>query len=241
MMFQPRSCPPFGSLPQAAGEDTGAVVTLHPAARRPAPAAAVPLPQNEPKGGPGAPRADAAEDVAASLAALRVQLAGQRRLCDALEAIADGLPDGLDGQRTLHVARQIRPTIRQAHVFEETTIFPLMRARFSGRPELATTLERLHFEHFEDESFAEELSEKLIEYVRRRAAMAGAARSPVRLVEPEDAGVPRGMPAAAPGVADPVAEVLGYMLRGFFEGLRRHIAFEEEHLLPLLATGGEPR
>lgn len=28
---------------------------------------------------------------------------------------------------------------------------------------------------------------------------------------------------------------LSYMLRGFFEGLRRHIAFEQEHLLPLLA------
>lgn len=30
---------------------------------------------------------------------------------------------------------------------------------------------------------------------------------------------------------------LSYMLRGFFEGLRRHIAFEQEHLLPLLAKG----
>lgn len=30
-------------------------------------------------------------------------------------------------------------------------------------------------------------------------------------------------------------ETLGYMLRGFFESLRRHIAFEREHVLPLLA------
>lgn len=29
---------------------------------------------------------------------------------------------------------------------------------------------------------------------------------------------------------------LSYMLRGFFEGLRRHIAFEQEHLLPLLSS-----
>lgn len=28
---------------------------------------------------------------------------------------------------------------------------------------------------------------------------------------------------------------LSYMLRGFFEGMRRHIAFEQEHLLPLLS------
>ena len=29
-------------------------------------------------------------------------------------------------------------------------------------------------------------------------------------------------------------EALSYMLRGFFEGLRRHIAFEVEHLMPIL-------
>nr|WP_306269457.1 hemerythrin domain-containing protein [Pararhizobium sp. IMCC3301] len=33
---------------------------------------------------------------------------------------------------------------------------------------------------------------------------------------------------------------LSYMLRGFFEGLRRHIAFEKEHLLPLLTQKGTP-
>ncbi|MBZ9672845.1 hemerythrin domain-containing protein [Mesorhizobium sp. ES1-3] len=29
-------------------------------------------------------------------------------------------------------------------------------------------------------------------------------------------------------------EVVGFMLRGFFEGLRRHIAFEREHVLPMI-------
>ena len=32
-------------------------------------------------------------------------------------------------------------------------------------------------------------------------------------------------------------EALGYMLRGFFEAMRRHIAFEREHLTGLLANG----
>ena len=32
------------------------------------------------------------------------------------------------------------------------------------------------------------------------------------------------------------AETLGYMLRGFFESLRRHVAFEREMLLPLLTS-----
>lgn len=35
-------------------------------------------------------------------------------------------------------------------------------------------------------------------------------------------------------VANP--EALGFMLRAFFESLRRHIAFEREHLLPELVT-----
>lgn len=32
-------------------------------------------------------------------------------------------------------------------------------------------------------------------------------------------------------------EAFGYMLRAFFEALRRHIAFERDHLLPTLADG----
>lgn len=30
------------------------------------------------------------------------------------------------------------------------------------------------------------------------------------------------------------AEMVGFMLRGFFEGLRRHVAFEREHIAPLM-------
>ncbi|MER9371078.1 hemerythrin domain-containing protein [Mesorhizobium sp. M0491] len=30
------------------------------------------------------------------------------------------------------------------------------------------------------------------------------------------------------------AEAIGFMLRGFFESLRRHIAFEREHVLPVI-------
>jgi hypothetical protein len=30
-------------------------------------------------------------------------------------------------------------------------------------------------------------------------------------------------------------EATGYMLRGFFEGVRRHIAFEQDHLLQHLS------
>ncbi|MEM1265740.1 MAG: hemerythrin domain-containing protein [Pseudomonadota bacterium] len=34
------------------------------------------------------------------------------------------------------------------------------------------------------------------------------------------------------------ANQIGYMLRGFFEGMRRHIAFEREHVLPILRSRG---
>ena len=36
------------------------------------------------------------------------------------------------------------------------------------------------------------------------------------------------------------AEAVGFMLRGFFETLRRHIAFEREHILPLVERAGPP-
>ena len=126
----------------------------------------------------------------------------QAHLCDALERIADELPSSVDNQHCLSVARRIFPTVRQAHEFEERVLFPVLEALPEPTDGLHDSLERLRFEHWEDESFAEELSESLREF--------GAGRN-------SDAG-----------------EKLAYMLRGFFEGLRRHMAFEAEHLLPLL-------
>ncbi|MBN9256312.1 MULTISPECIES: hemerythrin domain-containing protein [unclassified Mesorhizobium] len=43
----------------------------------------------------------------------------------------------------------------------------------------------------------------------------------------------------AHGHGGPIAnpEAFGYMLRAFFEALRRHIAFERDHLLPALTDG----
>ncbi|OJF92762.1 hypothetical protein AX760_04635 [Pararhizobium antarcticum] len=33
------------------------------------------------------------------------------------------------------------------------------------------------------------------------------------------------------------AETFGFMLRGFFDGLRRHVAFENEHIVPAIRQG----
>lgn len=139
------------------------------------------------------------------IATMRNNLATQLALCEELEAIADSLPGDVDAQKCLHAARTLYPAIKRAHDFEENKVFPLLSADMGtyyggSQPPLASSLERLRYEHWEDESFAEELSDALAQRVT--------------------------------DVAN--AETIGYMLRGFFEGLRRHIAFESELILPLL-------
>ena len=126
----------------------------------------------------------------------------QRDLCTSLEDIADSLPGTANRQACLVISRLIYPTVKAAHVFEEQELFPYLQNRAEPQSALEASLERLRFEHWEDESFAEELSECLRNF-------------------------------AAGDRAD-LADTLSYMIRGFFEGLKRHMAFEKEHLLPLV-------
>lgn len=123
--------------------------------------------------------------------------ADQLSLCRELEDIADSLPANVNKQKCIHAARALGPLIKTVHVYEERVLFPAL-AGGAVADELSATIDRLKFEHFADECFAEELSERLIHL----------------------------------GAGDPNInmEATGYMLRGFFEGLRRHIAFEREHL-----------
>ncbi|AYD00994.1 hypothetical protein NCHU2750_16040 [Neorhizobium sp. NCHU2750] len=119
-------------------------------------------------------------------------------LCNELEQIADSLPASVDRQKCIYAAQALCPLIRRAHRDEETLLFPQLARLQPGIGPLSATLDRLKYEHFEDECYAEELTEALF-----------------RL-----------------GADEPVNdEAIGYMLRGFFEGLRRHIAFEKAHLL----------
>ena len=126
----------------------------------------------------------------------------QLELCDQLEAIADALPQTIDRQKLLIIARSIFPTLKMAHYFEEKRIFPHILVEAESQSNLNRSLERLKYEHWEDESFAEEVTDGLIKFVSDSTR--------------------------------PSADTLAYMLRGFFEGLRRHIAFESEYILPLL-------
>ena len=135
---------------------------------------------------------------------LKVHHKNQLELCDRLENLADSLPKNFDKQECLFIARALYPTIKAAHQFEEQTLFPLLNPGKGHDENVSRSIERLQFEHWEDESFAEELSSTLRQLVS----------------QPDATNI----------------EKLSYMLRGFFEGLRRHIAFEAEHILPILRS-----
>jgi Uncharacterized conserved protein len=132
---------------------------------------------------------------------LRRAHAEQLALCSELEDIADSLPANVNRQKCIYAAKALGPLIRGIHHYEETVLFPWLNAEGAASDDLRSTLDRLRFEHFEDECFAEELTDALLKL----------------------------------GAGDAVnMEAVGYMLRGFFEGMRRHIAFETEHLLKRL-------
>jgi hemerythrin-like domain-containing protein len=121
----------------------------------------------------------------------------QLRLCSELEAIADSLPSNINRQKCIYAAKALGPLIKGLHHYEENVLFPAIEA--AQVTDLEKTLARLRFEHVEDECFAEELTERLLQI--------GAGNAEVNM------------------------EAIGYMLRGFFEAMRRHIAFEREHLV----------
>lgn len=134
---------------------------------------------------------------------LATKLALQLQLCEKLELLADSLPNKLDEQNCLVVAKSILPVLIDAHDFEENVVFPALNLHITDKDRLDTTLERLKFEHWEDESFAEELRVCLVDLVKDRDLNQ--------------------------------VNSISYMLRGFFEGVRRHVAFEREHIMPLLS------
>lgn len=154
-------------------------------------------PKEQPRGavvaGPGSA-------VAQNVEIMRAHHERLLNLCDDLEAIADSLPERVDVRDCLKAARALAPTVRAAHAFEEETFFPLARAVAGGEsPRFEENIRRLLGEHQEDESFAEEAAEALLDW---------------------------GLCTDRRG-----SEITGYMLRGLFETLRRHVAFEREYLI----------
>lgn len=124
------------------------------------------------------------------------------RLCGVLEDIADSLPANADRTKCMLIASELEPMVRGIHRLEEEALFPAYAAALQKRGRDLTSVERLMSEHVEDECFAAELTEALLDLAR--------------------------------GAVPLNPEALGFMLRGFFEAKRRHIAFEREHVLPMV-------
>ena len=123
------------------------------------------------------------------------------RICDCLEAIADGLPDDVDRRLASCIASSLRYELPLHHRDEDEGLFPLLEMRAVPQDNVTVILERLTQEHSKDEGFADELNDVLN-------------------------ALGRGEPVNNP-------EMVGYMLRGFFETYRRHLHWEDVLVLPL--------
>ena len=134
-------------------------------------------------------------DMIASAHAVQVQM------CDAMERIADGLPDEVDRRLCAQVASCLQFDLPLHHHDEEEALFPLLRQRALPEDGLDKILERLAAEHASDNDFASEIAEAL-----ETLGQGGRPANP---------------------------EMLGYMLRGFFERYRRHVHWENTLVMPL--------
>ena len=93
-------------------------------------------------------------------------------LCDALEAIADRLPQH-DARLCLVTADALEPLVEQTHAVEEAVLFPILAA--SSRPELDQTMARLRREHLADSATAGEVCDALHGLVAGRSALSADA------------------------------------------------------------------
>ncbi len=133
---------------------------------------------------------------------MSVVYAEKTELCDHLEAIADSLPGQIDRSLCLLVAGRLVPLMRQAHRFEEELLFPLFEAATMGQPGEQPGNPTIGRLKFEH--VADECSaEEITEELLR---------------------IGHGHPVQNP-------EAFGFMLRAFFDPVRRHLAFERELLL----------
>lgn len=127
--------------------------------------------------------------------------ATQVQMCDAMERIADGLPEDVDRRLCAQVAACLQFDLPLHHHDEEMALFPLLRQRALPEDGLDQILERLAHEHSSDNDFASEIAEAL-----ETLSQGGRPANP---------------------------EMLGYMLRGFFERYRRHVHWENALVMPL--------
>ncbi len=127
--------------------------------------------------------------------------AWQLLLCDALEKIADSLPNNIDKRLIATTGEALRKVVPLHNRMEEKALFPILAKRAGQTKEISDTFLLLCREHETDEAFACEIADELDQFICR-----GAQKNP---------------------------EMMGYMLRGLFVSLRRHINWENQTVLPL--------
>jgi hemerythrin-like domain-containing protein len=125
----------------------------------------------------------------------------QTELCDALERIADGLPDEVDRRLCGWASACLKFDVPLHHRDEDEALFPLLRRRAWPSDGMDAILDRLTREHDSDTDLGGELAEWLDVLAEGQ-----------RLANPE---------------------MVGYMLRGFFESYRRHIHWENTLVMPV--------
>lgn len=85
----------------------------------------------------------------------------QRELCDALERIADGLPDDVDRRLCARASASLQFDIPLHHRDEEEALFPQLRLRAEPSDGLGDILDRLAAEHHADTDLGAEIAEWL--------------------------------------------------------------------------------
>jgi hypothetical protein len=123
-----------------------------------------------------------------------------RRLCDAMEALADALPRPARCEGAAILRRL--PPLALHRAEEGRALFPLLRLRCAGDEGARRGLAQLDREHRDTEGAEVELADVLQDIAAGRTPAIGF-------------------------------EGAGYVLRGFFEAKRRHMSWEEIHVLPL--------
>ena len=94
-------------------------------------------------------------DVIARAHALQVEV------CDALERIADGLPDDVDRRLCATAAAYLQYELPRHHQDEENGLFVLLKKRVLPGDGIDEILDRLAAEHLTDTDFASEIAESL--------------------------------------------------------------------------------
>ena len=87
--------------------------------------------------------------------------ATQVEVCDALERIADGLPDDVDRRLCAQAASYLQYDLPRHHEDEERGLFAILKQRMLPDDGLDEILDRLASEHLTDTDFAGEIAESL--------------------------------------------------------------------------------